>query len=232
MVLRREASLVKCVLTGYNRFTVILFLLSLFILFSGSSINIESSDLLEKIGKRYQDIKTIQCDFFQDIYLKDIKRTERAIGRFYFKKPSMARWDYERPKQIILIREDEIIIYDKAEGQILSRRLHEDKLNAPYIFLIRDWKSFTNTFEIFNIRKAADGLYRFSIRRKGDRTDPDVNVWIDPDNLIILRIRFYDLLGNVVNIYFKNIEENKNIDDSFFNPEIIKGKSFPKRGFR
>lgn len=234
MVPRREANLVKYSLIRDNKkFVAILFLVFSAIPLVGSSLSISSSKFLEKIGRRYQEIETIQCDFIQDVFLKDIKRLERGSGKFYYKRPSMARWDYERPtKQVTLIRGNEIIIFDKAEGQTITGRVDDALSNASYLLLIRDWRSFERFYEVFNIRKTADGFYKVSIRKRSNRMDPGATIWVTAEGLIISRIRFYDPLGNVIEIYFKNIKENINIDDSLFNPEIIEDKNSLREGFK
>lgn len=232
MVLRREANLVKYLLIRDNKkFVAILYLVFSIIPLTGSSLSISSSNFLEKIGKRYQGIETIQCDFVQDVFLKDIKRVERGSGKFYYKRPSMARWDYERPtKQITLIKGNEIIIFDKAEGQTIRGRVDDDSSNALYLLLSRDWRSFERFYEVFNIKKTPDRFYKVSIRKKSNRMDPGATIWVTAEGLIISRIRFYDPLGNVIEIYFKNIKENINIDDSLFNPEMIDDKNSLRKG--
>ncbi len=222
----------KCLLIRDNKkFVAILFLVLSLIPLAGSSLSISSSEFLERIGKRYQEIETIQCDFIQDVFLKDIKRVERGSGRFYYKRPSMARWDYERPtRQITLIRGNEIIIFDKAEGQTITGKVDDALSNALYLLLMMDWRSFERFYEVFNIRKTTDGFYKVLIRKRSDGMDPGATIWVTAVGLTISRIRFYDTLGNVIEIYFKNIKENINIDDSLFNPEIIEGKNSLREG--
>ena len=66
-----------------------------------------SSELIEKIQKKYEETRSLEADFTQKTRSKAASMGTLARGRLFFLKPRAIRWDYEQPRQQFVINQNE-----------------------------------------------------------------------------------------------------------------------------
>ncbi len=168
--------------------------------------------LVERIQEQYKGISTIQGSFTQKSRIKDLGKTEVAAGTFMIKMPSRMRWQYTKPKtEEIIIKGDNILIYQKEEKQVLKGRFDNTSYGQAPIALLAG---------IGDIRK------NFNISQKGDTLElrPKQSMGIiklilletASDGFPIKALSLIDLYGNRTDISFRSVKVNQEIKDSVF----------------
>lgn len=199
---------------------IVIFILLNFCIFI-SSKNIYAKDIetqIEKIQKAYENIKSISGKFTQKSYIKDLNRTDNYKGKFFIKRPMKLKWEYEgKNPQEIYINNNEITIYQKKEKQAIKGNFNKETYGqAPVVLL----SGFGNVKEEFNISSKNNSLILKPKKPLGSVNY--IELEITDDNFPILSFVIYDNHSNKTSIVLKDVEINKDLDDSIFKPILSK----------
>ena len=99
-------------------------------------------DEVARIQEAYRNISDMKAGFVQKNYMKDLGRTDTYKGVLFIKRPSKMRWEYKGDKpQEIIINNDKILIYKKAEKQAFKSAFSRQTYGqAPCCPSERFWK--------------------------------------------------------------------------------------------
>jgi outer membrane lipoprotein carrier protein len=123
------------------------FLLSLLIVFPCLA---ESEVTVEGIQKRYEGIKDIKGSFVQKSEIRDLKRTDTFKGKFLIKLPGKMKWRYtgdSRQDAEVLIRDEEILIYQKHDKQAFRGRFDRETYGQAPLALLGGFVNIGGEFE-------------------------------------------------------------------------------------
>jgi len=190
----------------------ILLLIILPLLFSASFAT-TVDDIVERIEKKYAEIKDIRGTFLQISYIKDLDRVEKYKGRFFIKKPSKMRWEYESPRdEEVIINGSIAWIYRKSQKQVLKSKFTKGTYTHIPIALLGSLQNLKTEFEV---TMAEGSILELKPRQQ-----------IGPIKKILLKtiskaplikgFQIFDTYGNRVDIELKDVEINPGLDDSLF----------------
>ena len=88
--------------------------------------------MLGKVQRFYNNAQTFQARFHQRYHYRIYRRVKHSVGRVFFKKPGMMRWDYETPTQRLFISDgDTLWVYEPEDAQAFRRSLRNAQLPVP-----------------------------------------------------------------------------------------------------
>ena len=192
--------------------SVFCLLTSVFCLLSSPSFASPAEDEVARIQKAYEGIKDVTGEFVQKSFIKDLKRTDTYKGEFSIKPPKM-RWDYrgERP-QAVYITGDEIIIFQKKEGQAFKGRFDRATYGQAPIALLGGLGNITSEFNV----SLKDG--RLILKPKKNMGNV-LQIEITPSmegEFPIGALTIFDSLSNRIDIQLRDVRVNTGIKDKTF----------------
>jgi outer membrane lipoprotein-sorting protein len=171
-----------------------------------------------RIQKAYENIKDIKGNFIQKSHIKDLKRTDTYKGQFFIKRPMKMKWEYkgEMPQEV-LIKNDEIIIYQKKEKQAFRGKFDRDICGQAPIALLSGFGKIQKEFNvsekngklILTPKKPMGGIVTIEIERS-------------EDEFPIKSFTINDSHSNRIEITLKDVKINTGLKDSFFEPSLPK----------
>lgn len=171
-----------------------------------------ADDEVSRIQKAYENIKDIKGNFIQKSYIKDLKRTDTYKGRFFIKSPKM-RWEYRGDKpQIVYIRGDDIIIYQKDEKQAFKTKFDRATYGQAPIALLSGFGNIKNEFDI-SVKSEQKLLLK---PKKPMGNIVSVEITLASEGFPIESLAIIDTLSNRIDIYLKDVKINTELNDKLF----------------
>lgn len=182
----------------------------------------------EKVQKAYEGIKDIKGSFVQKSYIKDLKRTDTFKGTLMIKMPSKMRWQYSgdnKQSTEVIIKNDELLIYQKDERQVLKGRFDKESYGQSPIVLLGGLGDIKKEFEI--VEKQGK-LFLTPKKNMGGI----VSIEVVPSNgeFPIGSLTIIDRRSNRIEITLKAVTLNSGIKDSVFDFSPPKGVSVYEYG--
>jgi outer membrane lipoprotein-sorting protein len=167
-----------------------------------------------------QKTSSIKSDFTQEKNLSMISEKITSKGKFWFKKESQVRMEYNQPYQYLMIlNKDKVYVKDSQKENRISTRSNKlfqqinkimmdcmqgTALNNPD-FKTRVFESKTNSLiELTPVTKGMKDLFK------------NINVVVDKKDFSVASIEMLELSGDNTLIRFTNKELNAAIPDSLF----------------
>jgi outer membrane lipoprotein carrier protein len=177
---------------------------------SASSVNEE----IQRIQGAYENIRDISGNFIQKSYIKDLKRTDTYRGQFLIKIPKKLKWDYKgKTPQEVFINNDEIIIYQKKEGQAFRGKFDWNTYGQAPIALL---SGFGRIQEEFSVSEKDKHL----LLKPKNPMGGIFSIEIEPSEgkFPISSFTIKDLHSNRIEIILKDIKMNTDLKDGLFEP--------------
>jgi outer membrane lipoprotein carrier protein len=206
----------NCIARFTSVFSVFLFALTFSVMFLyGSALSAEGDESLAgRIQKSYENIKDIEGSFVQKSFIKDLKRTDTFKGTFMIKVPSKMKWRYEgEGKRLteVIINNDELIIYQKAEKQVLKGKFDRGSYGQAPIALLGGFGKIMGEFEISEKDRRL-----FLKPKKPMGSVVSIEVAPSDGEFPISSISITDKRSNRIDITLKSVSVNTGIKDSAF----------------
>jgi outer membrane lipoprotein-sorting protein len=167
-----------------------------------------------------QKMNSIKADFIQEKNLSMISEKIVSKGKFWFKKESLVRMEYNHPYQYLMIlNKDKIYVKDNQKENKVSTKSNKlfqqinkimidcmqgTALNNPD-FTTRMFESKTSSLiELTPVTKGMKDLFK------------NINVVVDKKDFSVVSIEMLELSGDNTLIRFTNKELNAAIPDSLF----------------
>lgn len=179
---------------------------------SALSIAAPADDQVAKIQRAYENIRDIKGDFVQKSFIKDLKRTDIYNGHFFIKPPKM-KWEYSGKKpQVIYVKGNEIIIYQKKENQIIRSQFDRATYGQAPISLLAGFANIRQEFEV--ISNTANGVVIKPNKPMGNIERIEI---ITSDSAFpIASLNIIDNLANKVEITLKDVKTNTGLQNAVF----------------
>lgn len=181
-----------------------------------------SDSAIEKIQKAYENIKELKGSFIQKSTIRDLKRTDTFRGTFIMKVPSKMRWQYSDAKQSteVIIKNDELMIYQKNEKQLLKSRFDRQSYGQAPIALLGGFGNVDKEFEV----SEKDGKVVLKPRNPMGSV-VFIEVLPSDGEFPISSLSIIDKRSNRIEITLKNVTVNPGIKDSAFDFTVPQGVS-------
>jgi outer membrane lipoprotein carrier protein len=202
-------------------FVVVSILLSaVYCLLITPSIAFSSADEeITKIQKAYEGIKDISGSFVQTSYIRDLKKTETFKGRFFIKRPMMMKWTYKgEQEQDVVIKNDEITIYQKKEKQAFRSRFDRETYGQAPMALL---SGFGKIREEFSASEKGGVLVLKPKKPMGGI----LSIEIEPSEgeFPIKAFTIFDSYSNRIAMTLKDVKINTGLEDKLFKLSLPKG---------
>jgi len=186
-----------------------------------------ADDEAARIQEAYRNISDMKAGFVQKNYMKDLGRTDTYKGVLFIKRPSKMRWQYkgEKPQEII-INNDKILIYKKAEKQAFKSVFNRQTYGQAPVALL---SGFGNVKEEFNITQKNKKLILVPKNPMGNIVSVEIET--SDEDFPIKSFIINDMRSNRIEIRLKNVELNTGIKDAVFDFSLPEGVNIYEHNF-
>jgi outer membrane lipoprotein carrier protein len=170
-------------------------------------------DQVTKIQMAYENIKDITGSFVQKSTIKDLKRTDTYHGKFFIKPPNM-KWEYVGNKpQVIYIKTDSILIYQKKENQVIKAKFDRATYGQAPIALLAGLGDIRQEFVV--VSDSPDRLVMKPLKPMGNIDH--IEVMPSGNEFPIKALIIVDSLSNRIEITLKDVKTNTGLKNALFN---------------
>lgn len=204
----------------------ILFVLT-YIVYPASCIASSADDEVARIQEAYRNISDMKAGFVQKNYMKDLGRTDTYKGILFIKRPSKMRCEYKGDKpQEVIINNDKILIYKKAEKQAFKSAFSRQTYGQAPVALL---SGFGNVRKEFNITKKNKTLVLKPKKSMGNIVSVEIET--SDEDFPIKSFIINDMHSNRIEIQLKDIEINTGIKDAAFDFSLPEGVNIYEHNF-
>ncbi|RJQ41552.1 MAG: outer membrane lipoprotein carrier protein LolA [Nitrospiraceae bacterium] len=218
---------VKSLKLKVNRRILFFVILPLLIFNFQLSTSFAAEDEVARIQEAYKNISDMKAGFVQKNYMKDLGRTDTYKGVLFIKRPSKMRWEYKGNKpQEIIINNDKILIYKKAEKQAFKSAFSRQTYGQAPVALL---SGFGNVREEFNITAKNNRLVLTPKSPMGSIISVEIET--SDNDFPIKSFIINDVRSNRIEIQLKDIEINTGVKDAVFDFSLPEGVNVYEHNF-
>lgn len=206
---------------SYSLVHLILFFLAFILIVTHSSIctaagttpQPEVTGTVDEIQKKLAGVKDIQGKFVQNSYIKDIDQKQKYTGNFFIKKPSHMMWEYDSPRdELVVIKETDTLIFKRSQNQLFKMKFSKEAYSQVPIALLESLENIWNDFDISLTNKNA-------LQLKPKREVGFIKTIVlesVAEDFPLKMFTIFDKYGNIVMIELDDMEINSGLEDSLF----------------
>jgi outer membrane lipoprotein-sorting protein len=190
------------------------------------------SVLLNSIGKKVSDFKTLKTDFTQEKEMAMFKEKLVLKGRIYLRKPNKVAWHVDKPLRYSILITDKIIRqWDEDTDQVQELSLTKNPFFQNVIKQLTVWFSgeYGSLLETNDVRlvKRSPLVLEFSPRANNDarKVLKNITITFREDETYLQQIRMQELSGDVTTITFTNTLLNAPLDSGSFEVHPVREHS-------
>lgn len=215
---------------------IALTLLTLFGQFAYSKQSTQVDFIVDKLQKKYEGINNFHADFVQEAEVRALKKTQKAFGEVWFKKPGKMRWNYYSPtKDTIVSDGDNLWYYIEQENQVLESKLKD--LNGGDTSTTTLLSGLGKIKELFNVKLITDPALQsktghlLELIPKGideDEIKNKIIINVNKSDFLVSTIYLFDPFGNQTKVSLLKTELNKKMSNKIFDFKPPKGAEIVK----
>lgn len=169
----------------------------------------------EAIKKTYTEVKTLETQFSQKIFISSLKKERDSKGEFFFKRQKGFLWRYKTPKVQYFLYDGKFIWQGEDDKPfVMKDKIDKEKTGGTFFDLIEDIAKIDELFTIKEQKFEGD-LEVLELLPKKEGTVNSAKVWIDKQKRV-KKIEMHEFTGNINTIEFSAIKVNQPIDDGKF----------------
>ena len=168
-----------------------------------------------KSRKTYAEIKTLEAQFSQKIFISSLKKERDSKGEFFFKRQKGFLWRYKAPKVQYFLYDGKFIWQGEDDKPFVTKdKIDKEKTGGTFFDLVEDIAKIDELFTIKE-QKVVDDFEVLELLPKKEGTVNSAKVWIDKQKRI-KKLEIYEFTGNINTIEFSGIKVNQPLDDGKF----------------
>ena len=169
----------------------------------------------DEIKKAYAEIKTLEAQFKQRIFISSLKKERDSKGEFFFKRQKGFLWRYKTPKVQYFLYDGKFIWQEEDDKPYVAKnKIDKEKTGGTFFDLIEDIAKIDELFTLKE-QKIEENFEVLQLIPKKEGTVISAKIWIDKQKLI-KKIEIHEFTGNVNTIEFSSIKVNQSLDESKF----------------
>jgi outer membrane lipoprotein carrier protein len=169
----------------------------------------------DEIKKTYAEIKTLEAQFSQKIFISSLKKERDSKGEFFFKRQKGFLWRYKTPKVQYFLYDGKFIWQGEDDKPFVTKdKIDKEKTGGTFFDLVEDIAKIDELFTIKE-QKVVDDFEVLELLPKKEGTVNSAKVWIDKQKRI-KKLEIYEFTGNINTIEFSGIKVNQPLDDGKF----------------
>lgn len=186
---------------------------------TGKGTNLDA--VLKGLEGRYQ-AKAFSARFFQESPLPDIKITERAEGKAFFKRPGKFRWSYEKPDVLDYISDGtRLWIHSPVDNNVWLGTSEDFFGKGGSAAVLTDLKQLRDRFRVSLEAPLSDKAFRLKLLPKEQGQGlTHMFLSVDKSTFDILNIVSFNMNGEETRITFEDMTFTKDLDDTLFTFKI------------
>ena len=167
-----------------------------------------------------QKIVSIKSDFVQEKNLSMLSEKIISKGKFWFKRESMVRMEYNQPyPYLMILNKDKIFIKDGQKENKISAKSNKlfQQINRIMIDCMQGTALNNPDFKTRIFENKTNSLIELTPQTKGlKEMFKSINVIVDSKDFSVISIEMLELSNDNTLIRFTNKELNAEIPDSLF----------------
>ncbi len=173
------------------------------------------SSPFDEIKKAYAEIKTLEAQFNQRIFISSLKKERDSKGEFFFKRQKGFLWRYKTPKVQYFLYDGKFIWQGEDDKPFVTKnKIDKEKTGGTFFDLVEDIAKIDELITLKE-QKIEGNFEVLQLIPKKDGTVLSAKIWIDGQKWI-KKIEIQEFTGNINVIEFTAIKANQTIDDSKF----------------
>jgi chaperone LolA len=182
---------------------------------SNSELPTGSPSPFDELKRAYAEIKTLETQFNQTIFISSLKKERESKGEFFFKRQKGFLWRYKTPKVQYFLYDGKFLWQGEDDKPFVTKdKIDKEKTGGTFFDLIDDIAKIDELFTIKE-QKAVGDLEVMELLPTKEGTVNSARVWIDKQKRV-KKIEIHEFTGNVNTIEFSSIKVNQPIDDGKF----------------
>ena len=183
----------------------------------GQGISLDG--ILDKIQNQYDIHKDFKAQFFQESLVKSLGKKQKAEGKVYFKKPGKMRWIYTDPfKQEIISDGQTLWTYRPEEKQVIVTRMAQAFQSQTPTTFLAGLGNLKRDFHARFEQKPSPGKDYFLEMTPLETLGSLEKLFlqVDEKTFDIVCAKIQDVIGNVTEICFTDIQFDNHLSDDLF----------------
>lgn len=179
----------------------------------------KAEDIVRKVRKTYEQIRTLQVDFQQTIYWALAEEKQQYTGRLYLADKNKYR--VESDAQTIVTDGTNVWTFSKDRNQVIINRLAQARENPlPRDLLLQYTKEYRAS-----LKGETDigGMPCYEVEftpRKADAFIIRTKAWVMKNNFLVSRIEQEDINENITSYTLSNFKVNPPLPDTTFTFQV------------
>jgi len=178
-------------------------------------------DALDSVQKRYESIVDLRAQFVQKARSVTLAGSASAgetvsRGSVVFAKPGRMRWSYTEPEPSLTVSDGETLwLYDPAHAEVQRMSVSGGYLSGAAVQFLIGQGDVHRDFVIAPVACTLDSA-ELELVPRADASYEKIRILVEQPSGEIRRTTVVDLLGNITEVEFSNVEVNQNPDAALF----------------
>jgi outer membrane lipoprotein carrier protein len=187
----------------------------------------EEGDLdtvIKGVEQAYKGVGTLRADFVQVTRSKAMGDETKQRGRVMLKRPKMMRWEFTQPAgKMFVTNGDTMWVWSAAEKQVIVSKGAAGG-GQGMAQLLDDLNRLGELFdaELLSSEGKANTV-SLLLKPKSDAGFQSLTLRLAANDYTVKEVNMLDAFGNEVELSFKQVKNNVEIDDSQFNFQVPAG---------
>ena len=177
-------------------------------------------DLTAAIQEQYQSIQSFRTQFTQELINASSQDSEVREGWIVYERPRRIHWETVSPeKEILILNRESVWDYFPAEGVAYRYSLRQMFDSKTMLRFISGEVDLSKEFHVRQLDSSSKNTELIRLELTPKDPDPslvEAEIKVDPERMLIKRIKLIDFFGNKNILRFQNIELNCQPEEELF----------------
>jgi len=180
--------------------------------------------VVKGVEQAYKEVGTLRADFVQITRSKAMGDETKQRGRVMLKRPRMMRWEFTQPAgKVFVTNGDTMWIWSAAERQVIVSKGAAGG-GQGMAQLLDDLNRLSELFDAELLpSEAGASTVSLLLKPKSDAGFQSVTLRLAAKDYTVKEVNMLDAFGNEVELSFKQVKNNVDIDDAKFTFQIPAG---------